>query len=120
MRREARRSGGGKVWAAEQRASAAAGPTGKPGDAGGRVGVAFVGVCLAVVPVRLCALRGVAPTGGTAVGWGADYKRFVMLQSPTPALTPPRIYTRATLARAAAAPWGRGLRSRVGRHRVSY
>ena len=49
VRRVARRSGGGDDWGAEQRASAAAGPTGKPGDAGGRVGVAFVGVCSAVV-----------------------------------------------------------------------
>ena len=75
------------------RASAAAGPTGEPGDAGGRVGVAFVGVCSTVVPSRRSACARMA--GGTAVGWGADYEWFVMLRSPTSALTPPRIIARA-------------------------
>ena len=62
---------------AEQRASAAAGPTGEPGDAGGRVGVAFVGVCSAVVPSRA---GFPALADGTAVGWGEDYEQYVMIQ----------------------------------------
>ena len=91
VRHEARRSDGSQDWGAEQRASAAAGPTGEPGDAGGRVGVAFVGVCSAAVPNRAAFLRVSSHGDGTAEGWGADYKQLVMLQSPTPALTPPRI-----------------------------
>ena len=90
----------------------------KPGDAGGRVGVAFVGVCSAVVPSRRSACARM--TRGTAVGWGADYELYVMLQSPTSALTPPRI-ARAPRRRAQPPPLGGGgLRSRVGRPRMPY
>ena len=82
------------------------------------MGVAFVGVCLAVVPSRA---GFPALTHGTAVGWGAVYEWFVMLQSPTSALTPPRIIARAPRRRVQPPPLGGGgLRSRVGRPRTPY
>ena len=113
--------------AAAKHGSRAAGERGRrpnrsaePGDAGGRVGVAFVGVCSAVVPIRAVCPLGVTPGHGTAVGWGADYELYVMLQSPTSALTPPRI-ARAPRRRAQPPPLGGGgLRSRVGRPRMPY
>ena len=54
-------------------------------------------------------------------GSGADYEWFVMLRSPTSALTPPRIITRAPRRRAQPPPpRGGGLRPGVGRHRMPY
>ena len=55
-------------------------------------GSRFVGVCSAVVPSRA---GFPALADGTTVGWGADYKWFVMLRSSIPALTPPRIIAHA-------------------------
>ena len=109
MRGEARRSDGGADWGAEQRASAAAGPTGEPGDAGGRGGVAFVGVCSAVVPSRRSACARMAD--GTAVGWGEDYERYVLMAIADASADSAAHSARATPARAAAAPRGWGLQA---------